>query len=145
MTEREWAECLRQMEENEREIDSWRPEMPNFAAKRCSESRHRTLGHLRACQETWLGACLAFNQEPEPKLTLLHPWTVFGSKSYGAVPWTDHMATFLSDRGLWKELLHSCDRDSSGWINGQEHSIESLTRRLVLHERRHLLEGRPSP
>ena len=141
-TESEWQECLRQMDEQEQYIRDWLPAQPALDAQRCVESRHRTLAHLRACQETWLEACLAFAEEPHPRMKLLHPWRLFEQKSYERIPWGEHLAAFLADRMRWKELLKSADRQRTGRINGQEHSIESLTRRLVAHERHHLFTPR---
>jgi hypothetical protein len=109
---------------------------------RCVQSRHRTLAHLRACQETWLEACVAFDQKPNPRLKLLHPWRRFEQHSYELIPWETHLAAYLADRARWKALLFSADRRKAGKINGQEHSIESLTLRLVSHEHHHLFTPR---
>jgi hypothetical protein len=144
MTEFEsgWQECLRQMDEHEQYISAWPPAEPDAAAKRCVESRHRTLAHLRACQESWVEACIAFDQKVNPRLKILHPWRVFEQKSYALVPWENHLAAYLADRVRWKRLLKSADRHKAGKINGREHSIESLTRRLVAHEHHHLFTPR---
>jgi hypothetical protein len=137
-----WQECLRQMDEHEQHIRAWEPAEPNPAAKRCVESRHRTLAHLRACQESWLEACIAFDQKPNPRLKMLHPWRVFEQKSYELISWEDHLAAYLADRARWKDLLKSADGRKSGKINDKEHSIESLTQRLVAHEHLHLFTPR---
>jgi hypothetical protein len=142
MTEAEWALCLRQMDEQERYVRAWEPAEPDPGAARCVQSRHRTLAHLRACQETWLEACIAFDQKPKPRLKMLHPWRLFEQKSYEQIPWEEHLAAYLADRGRWKELLKSADRQRTGKINDKEHSIESLTGRLVAHEHHHLFTPR---
>lgn len=142
MTEAEWRERLRQMDDHEQHIRSWPLEQPDPGATRCVQSRHRTLAHLRACQESWLEACLAFNERTKPRLKILHPWRAFEQRSYELVPWEDHLATFLADRLAWKNVLKSADRQKTGWINGKEHSIESLTDRLVSHEHHHLFTPR---
>jgi hypothetical protein len=141
-TESEWQACLRQMDEHEQYIRAWQPAEPDAAAKRCVESRHRTLAHLRACQETWLEACIAFDQKPNPRLKLLHPWRLFEQKSYELISWEVHLAAYLADRARWKELLILADRQRTGKINGKEHSIEGLTLRLVDHEHHHLFTPR---
>jgi DinB superfamily len=141
-TESEWQAYLRQMDEHEQHIRAWQPAEPDPAAKRCVESQHRTLAHLRACQETWLEACIAFDQKPNPRLKLLHPWRLFEQKSYELISWEIHLAAYLADRARWKELLISADRQKTGKINGTEHSIESLTLRLVGHEHHHLFTPR---
>jgi len=142
MSESEWLDCLRQMDMHEQHIRAWLPEEPQVEAERCVNSRHRTLAHLRACQESWLEACVAFIQKPNPRLEMLHPWRVFEQKSYERVSWSDHLTAYLTDRAHWKELLASTDRQKSGKINDKEQSIESLTRRLVDHEHHHLFTPR---
>ena len=64
--------------------------------------------------------------------------------TWAAVPTTvpPGEPTVLADRTRWKDLLKSADRQKSGKINDKEHSIESLTRRLVAHERHHLFTPR---
>lgn len=138
MTDTEWQECLRLMDENEQTVLGWPPTAPDPDAAKCLHSRHRTLAHLRVCQETWLQASVAFTKSPGASLKLLHPWRLFDKKAYGTVPWEDHLAAYQADRARWKVLLHSTDRKTAGEINGQKHSVESLARRLVLHERQHL-------
>jgi hypothetical protein len=142
MTESEWQACLRQMDEHEQHVRAWQPPEPDAAAERCVASPHRTLAHLRACQETWLEACLAFDQQPHPRLTLFHPWRLFEQNSYELIAWETHLAAYLADRSCWKELLTSADRQKTGKINGKEQSIESLTLRLVGHEHQHLFTPR---
>jgi hypothetical protein len=142
MTETEWQDCLRKMDEHEQHVCNWQPAIPDAAAKRCVHSRHRTLAHLRACQETWLEACIAFNQRPNARLKMLHPWRLFEQQSYELVSWEDHRAAFIVDRARWKDLLKSSDRHKSGKINDKEHSIESLTSRLVAHEHHQLYTPR---
>ena len=141
-TEREWQDCLRQMDAHEQHIRAWQPAEPDANAKRCVQSRHRTLAHLRTCQESWLEACIAFDQKSNPRLKMLHPWRVFEQESYALLPWEDHFAVYLADRARWKQLLKTADRYKSGKINDKEHSIESLTKRLVAHEHHHLFTPR---
>jgi hypothetical protein len=141
-TESVWQECLRQMDENETYICTLPPSEPDPTAVRCVQSRHRTLAHLRACQESWLDACIAFDNETNPRLKMLHPWRVFDQMSYERILWEDHLAKFLSDRARWKQLLEGADRNKSGKLNNSVHSIESLTRRLVAHEHYHLFKPR---
>lgn len=138
MKDSEWAGILDQMDRNEEHLRTLGPEEPGPRSARCSESLHRTLGHLRACQETWLEACLAMARTENPSLKLLHPWRIFEQRSYHLEPWDDHLRTFLSDRAKWKGLLEETERSRMGKVNGTAHSIESLTRRLVLHEAQHL-------
>ena len=138
----DWQEYLRRMDEHEQHIRAWEPAEPDVTATRCVQSRHRTLAHLRACQETWLEACIAFDQKPNPRLKMLHPWRLFEQNSYELIPWEDHLAVYLAGRARWKQLLESVDRQKSGKINNKEVSIEGLTRRLVDHEHLHLFTPR---
>lgn len=126
------------MEVHEQHICAWQSSEPDPGAIRCIQSRHRTLAHLRACQETWLEACMAFDQKPNARLKLLHPWRLFEQKSYEQVAWDEHLRAFLADRARWRTLLETADRQKSGKLNDKEQSIESLTQRLVAHEHHHL-------
>ena len=140
--ENEWQDYLHKMDAHEQHIRAWQPAEPDVTATRCVQSRHRTLAHLRACQESWLSACIAFDQKVNPRLKMLHPWRLFAQESYELIAWEEHLAVFLADRARWKQLLQSADRHKSGKINGKEHSIEGLTRRLVDHEHLHLFNPR---
>jgi hypothetical protein len=130
------------MEAQEQYICALQPEEPAPSALRCVHSRHRTLAHLRACQESWLEACIQFQNLPKARLKMLHPWRVFEQKSYELLSWEDHLNVYLADRARWKDLLKSADRQKKGKINGKEFSIESLTERLVSHEHHHLFTPR---
>lgn len=138
MTDAEWRTCLQRLDENEQDLLAREPEAPNLAAARCVDSKHRTLAHLRACQETWLEAALAFHQRPNSRIKLLHPWRLFEKNSYELVPWEDHLAAFRADRLRWKELLATADRSTSGKMNEKPFTIEDLTSRLVAHEHYHI-------
>jgi hypothetical protein len=142
MTDAEWQQCLRQMDEHEALICTFDPVAPDPSALRCVKSRHRTLGHLRACQESWLEVCLAFHGKPNSRVKILHPWRLFEQKSYEILPWQEHLAAFVADRVRWKELLAIADRQRAGKMNDKEQSIETLTSRLVAHEHYHLFEPR---
>lgn len=142
MTETEWQDCLRQMDAQEEYIREWEAEEPNPSAQRCVHSRHRTLAHLRACQESWLEACIEFKQRQNPRLKMLHPWRAFEQNSYALLSWEEHLRVYLADRTRWKELLLTTDRERGGKINDKEFSIESLTKRLVDHEHYHLFMPR---
>lgn len=142
MTDAEWADCLTRLDEHEQHILAWEPDQPNPAALRCIHSRHRTLAHLRACQESWLEACIAFEAKPNARLKMLHPWRLFEQKSYELVPWEDHLAVFRADRIRLKEFLKTADRSRGGKINSNEHTIEGLVSRIVAHEHHHLFTPR---
>ena len=142
MTEDEWRDCLRRMDDNARSIEMWEPAEPDASALRCVDSRHRTLAHLRACQETWLTACAAFAERSEPRFSLPHPWRVFEHYGYATIAWHDHLAAYVADRTRWKAILSTADRMRGGVVDGKPRTIASLTGRLVAHEKRHLIGPR---
>ena len=119
-------------------VESWEPDQPNLTVDRCNESRHRTLGHLRACQEQWLIALEAFLESDNPSLTFLHPWRHFESKNYSSVPWEEHMDAYRRDRSRWLELISGADRTRGGKWNRKPDTVEGLTKRLAMHEAHHI-------
>ena len=138
MTDAEWQECLERLDKFERNIMAMEPDEPSLDALRCVHSQHRTLAHLRACQESWLEACTAFQARDNPSLKMLHPWRVFDQQSYQSIPWDEHLAAFRSDRARLCGFLKTSDRKRGGKINANCHTIESLVLRIVSHERHHL-------
>lgn len=142
MTDAEWQECLNRLDDHELYIDALEPDQPNLTALRCVHSRHRTLAHLRSCQESWLEACVAFQERSNPRLKMLHPWRVFEQRGYESISWDSHLATFHADRTRLKEFLKAADRERGGKINANEHTIEGLVSRIVSHEHHHLFTPR---
>ncbi|MBS1703910.1 MAG: hypothetical protein JST12_19760 [Armatimonadetes bacterium] len=143
MTDAEWDELLKELDAHRQHIEAWEPDAPKPDAARCVQSRHRTLAHLRACQETWLAACLAFAERPGASLKLLHPWRLFDQQSYALGSWDEHRRAFLTDRQRLLELLRTCDRTIGGKVNGNSYTIESLIAgRVAAHERHHLFDPR---
>lgn len=142
MSDSEWNDCMLQMDVNEKYIRSLEAHAPDNSAQRCCQSLHRTLGHLRACQEIWLQASIAFDQRPNSRLKLLHPWRVFEQNGYELILWEEHLQSFLHHRAEWKELLNATNRINGGKLNGNDQTIESLTGRLVAHEQYHLFNPR---
>lgn len=140
MTSREWDDIRRRMDEHEALVAAWEAEPPAPGAARCVHSRHRTLAHFRACGETWLAASRAFVERPGVSITLLHPWRLFDRDGYATLPWDEHRAAFLRNRQEWKELMATADLSAGGKLNRIPHTVESLVRRLVLHEHGHLFE-----
>ena len=131
MTDAEFELLLSQLDVHERHIVAWEPDAPNPNALRCVHSRHRTLAHLRACQDSWLEASIAFEQKPNVRLKMLHPWRVFEQKSYETVPWDDHLAAFRNGRKQLKAFLKTADRTKGGKINANEHTIERDRKSVV--------------
>ncbi len=143
MTDAEWQSCLGELESHSQLIAAWEIDLPNPTAQRCIESRHRTLAHLRACQETWLAACLAFEAKPGASLKLLHPWRLFDQKGYADLPWEENLAAFMDDRVRLLEMLRRVDRTIGGKVNANAYTIEGLIAgRMLAHERHHLFDPR---
>ena len=72
MQRSEWEELLNQLEQPSEMVQSWLPTAQDPRALRCEQSRHRTLAHLRACQEQWLVVAACFTGRPSPSVTILH-------------------------------------------------------------------------
>lgn len=56
MERAEWDELFATLGRTRDVVSGWPREEPSPAASRCEQSRHRTLAHLRACQEQWMEA-----------------------------------------------------------------------------------------
>ena len=137
MDEQVWASYFRRLADHLKQIESWNPEPPAPEAERCEQSRHRTLGHLRACQEQWLVAAESFNERDSPSITFLHPWRQFDANGYAHLDWDEHLAKFRSDRTRWI-ALRSADWTRGGKWNRKPDTISRLVWRLVSHEAHHL-------
>lgn len=143
-SESEWAGLLARMADQLGIVEAWRAAEPNPSAQRCSQSRHRTLGHLRAAQETWLDAVRHFSAKEGSNLKRLHPLRLFDQMGYDLAPWDDHLEQFRRDREEWLDIVSSptLDRNRGGKLSGRAETIASLTHRLVTHEARHIAELR---
>jgi hypothetical protein len=138
MDRSEWEMHLEILEANRAHILRLEPEPPNLAATRCERSRHRTLAHLRACQEQWLLAVRELIVRENPNLTILHPWRKFDQANYAEVPWKNHLDSFLKQREEWLGFRSLPDWNRAGKMNRKPISIGSLTRHLAVHESYHL-------
>lgn len=131
-------ELIQRLDANLQIVVEWLPEEPCPSADRCEHSMHRTLAHLRACQEQWLSIAHAFHCRAQPSIRVLHPWRVFETEDYALLPWGVHLEKFLLDRGAWKKLLSETDLQRAGKWNGKPDTILGLALRLVNHETHHL-------
>ena len=138
MQREEWESLLGSLERTRDEVVKLFPEGPSPVAARCEHSRHRTLAHLRACQEQWLEVVAQFLNRDNPSVKILHPWRKFAQEGYDGVPWGEHMQKFLKDRAAWLELRSLPEWNRVGKMNGKPETVASLTRRLALHEEQHL-------
>lgn len=134
----EWADLFSILERNLETVKSWEKSEPDTAALRCEQSKHRTLAHLRACQEQWLFVALRFVETDSPRVKILHPWRKFDSENYSTVDWEIHLEQFIKDRETWLSLRDTADPERGGKWNGKPDTLLGLTRRLVSHESHHL-------
>jgi hypothetical protein len=137
MDRAEWDSLFPVLEANLATIQSWPPSPPDPAALRCEDSRHRTLAHLRACQEQWLLVAEAFLERDHPRVTILHPWRHFEAARYDLEPWESHLEKFAEDRRKWLGLQEA-DWNRAGTWNRKSDTIGGLTKRLASHEAGHL-------
>lgn len=135
----EWYRAFDRMNENLQTIRNWQPDEPNIGVQRCEHSRHRTLAHLRACQEQWLSIVLSFIELKDPSIKILHPWRKFEGENYEIESWDRHMQKFIADRVTWMSLRDTVDPNRGGRWNGKVDTISGLTHRLVDHESHHIL------
>ena len=138
MNRTEWLELLDRLTNQLETLQEWEPASPNLMAVRCEQSRHRTLAHLRACQEQWFAVVTSFADRQAPSVTILHPWRHFEAGNYASVPWEMHMEKFVEDRKLWLALRDSMDFERGGKWNRKPDTIGGLTRRLADHESHHM-------
>lgn len=139
MDTQEWAGLQESLVVLGAQVARWEPAGPDPTALRCERSRHRTLAHLRACQEQWLVVMRAFAERDNPSVTILHPWRQFDAMGYAAVPWDEHMAAYLQGRQDWASVCRETDPERGGKWNRKPDTIGGLTSRLVGHERHHIL------
>lgn len=142
MSQTAWEELIDRLESQSEIVASWEPDLPNPTAERCLQSRHRTLGHLRACQEQWLIALEAFLVADNPNVTFLHPWRHFETQGYASARWEEHMEAYCRDRRRWIELISTADRTRDGKWNRKPDTVEGLTARLAAHEAHHISDFR---
>lgn len=119
-------------------IRGWDPALPEPTALRCERSRHRTLAHLRACQEQWLSIVNSFIERESPSVKILHPWRQFDAGNYADVAWEIHMENFVEDRARWMALRDTADWNRGGKWNQKPDTIGGLTKRLAGHEAHHM-------
>ncbi|HLP00306.1 MAG TPA: hypothetical protein VK171_17040 [Fimbriimonas sp.] len=142
VSDEKWRELLDGLVVQQAIIAEWPPEATCPEAERCEFSRHRTLAHLRAAQETWQEAVQLFAVNDKLSILRPHPWRLFKDLGYELVAWEEHKSKFLGDRQKWIELVSdpSLDRNRGGRLSGKPRMIASLTELLVNHEKHHLVQ-----
>jgi len=134
----EWRDLIDLLRYHLEIIQKWEPDLPDAGALRCEQSRHRTLAHLRACQEQWLPVVTAFIDRDSPSVKILHPWRQFDLGNYAALPWDVHMKRFVEDRQRWLSFRDSVDWNRGGKRNLKSDTIGGLTKHLANHESHHI-------
>lgn len=138
MTQADWNQLHDQVETQMLLIQGWPHEDPNPSAIRCEQSRHRTLAHLRSCQEQWLRIVYCFAERESPNVTIIHPWRQFESACYAEIAWEIHLEQLVQGRLQWVAQRDSVDWERGGKWNRKPDTIGGLIRRLVEHEAHHL-------
>jgi len=138
MEQTEWDDLFRSLGRTRDLVTAWTPEPPNPAATRCEHSRHRTLAHLRACQEQWMDVVDGFLSREKPSITILHPWRKFDQGAYAELSWETHLEKFLTDRERWLRWQDTADRTRSGKMNRKDFTVGDLASRLANHESYHV-------
>ena len=134
----DWNKLRQQLVDQSAIIQAWEPCNPEPTALRCEFSRHRTLAHLRACQEQWILVLVAFLERDNPSVTILHPWRQFAQGRYEELPWEVHLSKFISDRRIWLDRLDGADPERPGKRNGKTDTVGGLTYGLAEHEAHHI-------
>ncbi len=138
MTEATWAKILLLFDENHERIQGMEPAPVVRSVKFWRESQHRTIGHLTACQAAWLPIMRALREGSAKAVVPIRPDPLFTKLGFGALPWDALVTRFNADRNEWHEILGQIDVTSQTQLPTRTHSAQSLTKRMVEHEKRHL-------
>lgn len=135
-----WQELLERLESQGKVVASWPTTDPAPDAPRCEFSRHRTLAHLRACQETWLEAIQMAAGKDNIRMVRPHPWRLFTDHDYQLIPWNEHLKKYVADRATWLELVNlpNLDLNRGGKLSRKPFTIAALTDVLQRHELHHM-------
>lgn len=138
MTNASWQKILLLFEKSEEIITGMKPSEPTPKAKLCRESAHYTIGHLTSCQSAWLPLIRAL-QKGETKGSLpINPNPLFTKLGFEKAPWEDLVERFVADRAEWRQLLEQVDLSLELKTSRRVWSAQTLTKRMVEHEKRHL-------
>jgi uncharacterized damage-inducible protein DinB len=138
MTQSTWKRVLFLFEKNQEAILDMEPGEPALTAKYCRESAHRTLGHLTACQAAWLSLMRQLRDGAASGSVPIHPDPLFRKLGFGTTPWDELVERFVSDRAEWRSILERVDLNRPITTPRRTYSAQSLTKRMVEHEMRHL-------
>ncbi len=147
MTNASRQRILLLFKENERIIKEMPSLEPSPKARLCSESAHFMLGHLTSAQAAWLPLMRAIRNGKTKGSVPINPNPLFTKLGLQTMPWEELAARFDSDRTEWRQMLEQVDLNHEILISKRIWTAQTLTQRMVLHERNHLtvhLETTPS-
>lgn len=135
-----WAEILALLSAHEEFLCELPPYSPTPETLVCRDSWHRTLGHLSACQTTWLQLMQFLLNGTEKGDPECHPWQLYQRNQYAQQPWSELLAEFQMGRASWRLALDTVKPSATVQTKTKRYDARELTRRLVLHEEHHLAE-----
>ena len=138
MSDAAWKKTLLGLEENQSCLIGMEPSEPMPSAKLCRESPHRTLGHLTACQAAWISVMRGLRDGQSRAVVPINPDPLYRKLGFSSLAWRVHLDRFNSDRDEWGLILKQVDVSQEIQTRKRTYSAQTLTKRMVEHERRHL-------
>ena len=138
MTQAAWEELLSLFDENERRILKLQRGEPVAKATFWRDSAHGTLGHLTACQSAWLPLLKMLDQGLVKGSVAIRPDPLYTKFCFGREDWDVILKQFKKERAEWRRILKRIDVTAEITTPVRTHTAQTLTKRLVSHEKRHL-------
>lgn len=138
MSEAEWQRVLSLFEDHERRIKKMEMALPVRAAKFWRESAHGTLGHLTACQAAWLPLLKMMEEGLIKGSVAIRPDSLYTKLDFKNEDWAIISKRFKKERAEWRRILKHVDVTHELKTPTRILTAQSLTKRLVDHEKRHL-------
>lgn len=138
ITDTTWQRLRELLDSNLVTFAQMDPAEPMPTAKWCRESPHRTLGHLTSCQSAWLPLMRQLRDGAERGSIPINPDPLFLKLGFASLSWEDLLEQFRAQRREWTEIVDSVAKDREIQTARRIWNVRTLTRRLVLHERKHL-------
>ena len=138
MTDDRWRIVLDLFDENERRIIALKPMPPVARAKFWRESAHGTLGHLTACQAAWLPLLRMIRDGEKKGAVAIRPDPLYTRLGFHDANWDEILKRFKKERKEWRLVLNEVDQNKELQTPTRILTAQTLTKRMVDHERRHL-------
>ena len=138
MTNASWQRILLLLEENESFIKLMPSLEPSPRAKLCSESAHFMVGHLTSAQAAWLPLMRAIRDGKTKGTVPNNPNPLFTKLGLQTMRWEALVEKFVTDRSEWRQMLEQIDLNHELLTSKRIWTAQTLTQRMVLHERNHL-------